>query len=213
METSIRTTTLLFWELNFQLTPDGGRLQRHVRAQYSPTYPVNVKRRSCRRSSHVRGHRDDQVIPLAVVGRACAPHHGLDRVVGVAGKRERLAPVVRCKPQNILILFSPRRGLTGIVALRVLHPAEVPLVPDADAVVLIRELQSRGGVVIERPDLARHSGEVLQTTLFGWKQEHHYCWARVGLGVYRDKSSCRGFARSGFSSCGGSWGHWSRRRG
>jgi hypothetical protein len=98
--------TLLFWELNFQLTPDGGRLQRHVRAQYSPTYPVNVKRRSCRRSSHVRGHRDDQVIPLAVVGRACAPHHGLDRVVGVAGKRERLAPVVRCKPQNILILFS-----------------------------------------------------------------------------------------------------------
>ena len=78
-------------------------------------------------------------------GQPTHPRPDLRAGVGAAGQRERLG-----------------RAVDVVCAGGVLDPAEVPLGPHADAVVRVRQLQSRGVVVVEGEHPARHPSEVLQ---------------------------------------------------
>lgn len=61
--------------------------------------------------------------------------------------------------------------LTRVRAGSVLDAAEIPLHPDADAVVLVAQLQARGGVVVEGAQLTRNASEVLETTFTSYKNK------------------------------------------
>ena len=80
-----------------------------------------------------------------VRARPTHPRPDLRAGVGAAGQRERL-----------------RRAVDVVCAGGVLNPAEVALRPHADAVVRVRQLQSRCVVVVEGEHPARYPREVLQ---------------------------------------------------
>ena len=57
-------------------------------------------------------------------------------------------------------------NLTTIIARHVLNSTKVPLHADADAVILIGQLQTDIWIVVEGLYLARDTGEVLHAALF-----------------------------------------------
>lgn len=132
------------------LTHDRRGNQGDVGAEGSAADPVYAWRAGRRDAADVARARDDHVVVRAVVARPDRADHRLDRVRRVPGQGERLRAVV-----------------DRVRALGVLDAAEVPLHPDADAVVLVRQLQPAGRVVVERPDLPGHAREVLQAPVLG----------------------------------------------
>lgn len=72
---------------------------------------------------------------------------------------------IRKNHKALLARYTP--SLTVVDARYILDPAKIPLISDTYAVVLIREVQTYRGVVVERFYLAGNPGEVLKTALLG----------------------------------------------
>jgi hypothetical protein len=62
----------------------------------------------------------------------------------------------------------------------VLNSTEVPLHADTDAVILLRQLKACPWVIIVGLYLPRHTSEVLETTLFSWKN-NFIAWHFTGI--------------------------------
>ena len=74
---------------------------------------------------------------------------------------------------------------TCIRAGCILNATEVPLHADTYAVVLLRQLKSCAWVIVEGLYLSRHTGEVLKTALFSWKDSCVTCFVQEGKELWR----------------------------
>jgi hypothetical protein len=80
-----------------------------------------------------------------------------------------------------LVGFRP----TCVRAGSILDPTEVPLHSDTHAVILLRKLKSCPWVIIIGLYLSGHTGVILKTALFSWKDSKVTCFYRKekNLGV------------------------------
>ena len=69
---------------------------------------------------------------------------------------------------------------TWIRAGCILDPTEVPLHADTYAVILLRQLKSCPWIIVIGLYLSRHTGVILKTALFSWKDSYVTCFVQKG---------------------------------